>query len=388
MKSVWRAIRVGFTSCLIVLGVMSPACALTTQEAIESMSGLGAGAAANIANEDPSSSVPKYNTSNANGALYGEGDLLPTDPGNNKITGCAVNAANPNLYDRQDCESVNFVMKNRHVRPNITVSTRDPIIAGNRGITNDPRDTLEKYKWIVPVNADGSVGSLPGNACTATTITTPPMYEEKVCTFYKGSENFLCKAPLVVNVVPHFNYQCQDTYGVNSNESCTKVLHVSCINDCVPLADVAFTSAGAGTTPLTITTTQLNNGLTQITLQGHAVGSGRYTATNLSIGNKLNMEYIKIMSSSQPVADTFRSGGRGVGFYMVDFKGSYFGPMINLNENFMGQVNNSYSLVLWFTEVTDFTVVLEYKRAAATCNQSCSESLENNCMALEQRSLP
>jgi hypothetical protein len=213
---------------IMTLAWILPACAQMSPEAAAAeLGGLADSISQNIQN--PSLYVPKYNNDQTgNGDLYGQGELVPIDPGNTKVTGCANNPGDPNLYTRQDCEGVNFVSKNRTIRPNITVSTKDPVIAGNRVITSDPRATLEKYKWMVPVNADGSFGTLPANACPATTVNTPPVYEDRRCTFYKGSENFLCKAPLKVTVNPQFNYQCQDTLGINSTETCSKILNVQC----------------------------------------------------------------------------------------------------------------------------------------------------------------
>lgn len=217
-----------FAMCMTIATLFAPAFAQTSPEAAAAeLGGLSESVSNNI--QDPTLYVPKYNNEQTgNGDLYGEGELVPIDPGNAKVTGCANNPADPNLYTRQECEGVNFVARNRTIRPNMTVTTRDPIISGNRAITSDPRETLEKFKWIVPTNADGSFGSLPANACPATTVNTPPIYEDRRCTFYKGSENFLCKAPLKVTVDPQFNYQCQDTLGVNSTEKCSKILNVQC----------------------------------------------------------------------------------------------------------------------------------------------------------------
>jgi hypothetical protein len=78
------------------------------------------------------------------------------------------------------------------------------------------------------VNPDGSFGGVPSSACPTTTVVTQPIYEERHCTFFKGAENFLCKAPLKVMVDPQFNYKCLDTLGVNSNEKCSKTLVVEC----------------------------------------------------------------------------------------------------------------------------------------------------------------
>jgi len=195
--------------------------------AVSSLGGLSESISNNM--QHPEEYVPKFNNDQSgNGDLYGEGELVPIDPGKGKISNCSTNPADSNLYNRQECEGINFVARNRTIRPNITVSTNDPVISGNRNITSDPRETLEKYKWNLPINPDGTIGSIPNNACPSTTTIVPPVSEERRCTFYKGSENFLCKAPLKVTVTPEFNYQCLDNLGTNSTQKCSKILNMQC----------------------------------------------------------------------------------------------------------------------------------------------------------------
>lgn len=403
-----RFILVQLISAMILLTGSTQLMAITPDEAVASMSGLGAGAAASIQNEDPSGTVPKYSTKNANEALYGTGDALPTGPGSAKITNCSTAVASTDLYARQECESINFVSKNRTLRPDITLSTRDPVIAGNRTITNDPRDTLEKYKWLVPVNSDGSIGNMPGGTCTATTISTPAQYEERTCTFYKGGENFLCKAPLVVNVIPHFNYQCQDTSGTNSTSSCTKLWHVACNNYC-PAPNISFAwsvnparPSWIPETPVTFSTQNVSLGLWRTTVTtpdvslpgGVTLGERPFTIT---IDSVAAFEYMKVISSSKSLSA--KSMGTPYSFFIFSprfpgFPGCSsctFSPGIQIGADFHQMLSggaNAMRLGDGSTGATGITFVIEYKQASGMCNQNCSESLENNCTSLEQRSLP
>lgn len=179
--------------------------------------------------KQPENFVPHYNTSEQQGSgWYGSGELLPTDPGNSKISGCSSNPLDDNLYKRQECEGINLVMKKNSTRPNIEITNKDPIIGENKKITGDPLPIVQKYGINLPFQADGSIGAVPADACSPVSIVTAPEYEERLCTNYKASEQYLCKQNLVVKVNPQFNYRCNDVLGVNSKESCDKTLKVDC----------------------------------------------------------------------------------------------------------------------------------------------------------------
>lgn len=178
--------------------------------------------------QKPSDFVPKYSESGAGNDLFGEGDVTPVGQGGVKITDCSTKALDSNLYNRQECESINFVSRNKSIRPNMTVTTTDPVITGNRSVVKDPLVVLDKYGYQYPKNSDGSVGTFPAGSCKPTTTTISPQYEERVCTDYRGAENFMCKQVLKYTVVPHFNYRCNDVLGENTIEKCSKRLVVRC----------------------------------------------------------------------------------------------------------------------------------------------------------------
>lgn len=208
----------------------------TIEEAVKDLGGKAVSASVEIT--QPQTVVPKYNNDQTgNGDLFGSGEIVPLDSGNTKISNCANKSLDSNLYTRQECEGINFVSQNRSKRPNMTVTTNDPIIGNNRVTTSNPVPILDKYGFNLPKNSDGSIGSLPSDACKPTSVVINAQYEDRVCSNYKAGERFLCKQNLIATVIPHFNYRCDDIYGVNSTEKCSKVLQVTCepgANNCAP----------------------------------------------------------------------------------------------------------------------------------------------------------
>ena len=403
---------------LVVLILRTYVFAQTSPEdAAAQLGGLSESVNQNIQNPTPY--VPKYNNEQTgNGDLYGEGDLVPIDPGNAKVSGCANNPGDPNLYTRQECEGVNFIAKNRTIRPNMTISTKDPVIAGNRAITSDPRETLEKYKWLVPMNADGSFGSLPANACPATTVNTPPVYEDRRCTFYKGSENFLCQAPLRVTVNPHFNYQCQDTLGTNSTEKCSKTLIVQCAgggwNDSCTHQGIIPDSTYAD---MAATLTGIGNGISELkfgkkdayqwsgsTLIGkvydrsfniNIVGIERLDLFNLVYVEGDDWVWIKVNGNSvflgptPPVVDRVEQVSNGVkyGPNSNQVRTAEFGHSftVNPNKDIRSYLHNGTNSIWIRTIVGGGGGVLVKFNTRLACPVNCTESWNNQCAVLEQR---
>ena len=209
------------TSCQLVL-------ADGIADAAREMSGLGAGAAQTIKG-DPGQFVPRYEGQPAEAnSWYGGGAMIPKTQGNSKITGCATNPADPDIYQRQECEGINFVSKNRTVRPDVSIDANEKLATGTHDIVSDPKDTLDKYGWTIPFNPDGSIGTIPEAACGTETIIVPERTKEESCSIYYGAEFFLCQTALNVQVDPNFNYSCLETKLKNQNYNCNKVLNAWC----------------------------------------------------------------------------------------------------------------------------------------------------------------
>lgn len=197
------------------------------QYASELGGSLGSGTVNNMM--QPAQYTPRY-TDNVPMAeqYYGGGVSLPTQFGDAKFNDCKNLPANPDLYLRQECEGVNLIAGNRTKRPDVTVSPNEKLVTGTQKIAGDPAETLEKYKWKYPVNADGSIGTVPSTACPTEKITVPAIKSVKHCSEYTGAELFLCEAALKVKVDPNWNYSCLETKYQNNQYQCSKKLKVVC----------------------------------------------------------------------------------------------------------------------------------------------------------------
>lgn len=196
-------------------------------EALRELGGLGKGVTQNI--QQPNQFVPRYNAAPPMAEqYYGGGISLPTQYGEDKIARCASEKAHTDLYLRQECEGVNMIAGNKTRRPDITQSANEKLVQGTTKIAGNPKETLDKYKWKYPVNADGSIGSVPETACPVETIQVPATTKEKDCRRYNGAERYLCEAALQVNVDPNWNYSCLETKYRNQQHQCSKKLVVVC----------------------------------------------------------------------------------------------------------------------------------------------------------------
>lgn len=188
---------------------------------------LGQGTLNNLNN--PTEYVPRYTDNPAMAEqYYGEGISLPTQFGEDKIARCRSEKAHTDLYLRQECEGINFVTNGQTQRPNVTVSANEKLVQGTQKIAGDPAETLDKYKWKYPIQADGSIGTVPNSACPTETIQIPAVIKEKTCNEYTGVELFLCQAALKVNVDPNWNYSCLESKYRNETYQCANRLTVVC----------------------------------------------------------------------------------------------------------------------------------------------------------------
>lgn len=217
-----RLILVGYIAC-----VFQTVSAADYSNHVRELGGLGSGVSNNI--KKPENYTPRY-TANPPMAeqYYGGGLSLPTQYGESKIAGCKNNVADSDLYLRQECEGVNFIVNNKTQRPDVTISANEKLVQGTQSISGDPAETLDKYKWKYPVNADGSIGSIPSTACPTETIQIPAVVTNKTCNEYTGAELFLCEVALKVKVDPNWNYSCLETKYKNEHYECAKTLKVVC----------------------------------------------------------------------------------------------------------------------------------------------------------------
>lgn len=258
-----------FLLILTIALACNPSFADIVKDAAREMSGLASGAANTINSTSPDQFAPRYEgiPTEAEG-YYSSGNIIPKAQGNAKITDCQ-NIAEEDLYKRQECESINFVSKNRTIRPDVTISSEEALATGTHDIASDPTDTLTKWGWEIPYNSDGSIGAIPAETCNTELITIPAKTVEKDCSVYQGAELYLCETTLKVEVDPSFNYSCLETKYQNNTYACNKQLTVTC--------EQAMTCANQGILP----------GTTQGDMQVkfYSVGGGGYYLEFGTIGD-------------------------------------------------------------------------------------------------------
>ncbi len=227
-------------SVLLICGC-SLSFADSVKDAAREMSGLASGATDTINNTAPDQFAPRYEGIPASSdGFYGGGNIIPKAQGTGKINDCQ-NIPEEDLYKRQECEGINFVGKNKQIRPDVTVSTEEALAQGTNKIASDPTETLNKWGWTIPFNPDGSIGTIPTEACNTELITIPAKTTLKDCSVYQGIEQFLCETSLKVEVDPSFNYSCLETKYQSNTYNCDKKLNVTC--------ETALTCANQGVVP-------------------------------------------------------------------------------------------------------------------------------------------
>lgn len=212
---------------LVLAGCFQAAWASSYDDYAKELGGLGKGASADMMR--PEEFTPRYDPNPPmSDQYYGGGIALPIQYGEDKINRCNTEKAHTDLYLRQECEGVNFIANNKTKKPDVTLTSNEKLVQGTQTIASDPATTLEKYKWTYPVNADGSIGSVPESACPTETVDVPAVVKEKTCSQFSGMESKLCEATLNVTVDPNWNYSCRENPYVKEGRECKKTLTVVC----------------------------------------------------------------------------------------------------------------------------------------------------------------
>ena len=170
----------------VVLTASSSAWADAMSEAFSRGGDLGrsgnAQARQQVTGEAARSTVPNYTTSPPEAALYGSGGLGA--PAGAAIGTCAASAQGTSYAD-QACSATNFSQTNPARRPDFTIGPDDPLVARSQAITNDPQ--------AIAGNIAGSYSS-----CTSQTVTSPDIFETRVCNQYRTLEAQTCSRILTV----------------------------------------------------------------------------------------------------------------------------------------------------------------------------------------------
>ncbi len=138
-----------------------------------------------VTGEAARSSVPNYATNPPQSSLFGSGSL--SGSAGAAIGNCALTPGQGASYADQACNATNFSQTNPSLRPSFTIGPNDPLLVRSKAIANDPQSIA---------------GNLAGtySTCTTQTVTSPDIYETRVCNQYRTMEQLACQKLLTVQV--------------------------------------------------------------------------------------------------------------------------------------------------------------------------------------------
>ena len=139
----------------------------------------------NIQSGAAQSALPSATANVPQASYFGSPGL--SAPAASTINACAAGALDPNAYNDQACQAVNFSQTNPTVHPQFNLQPSDPIFANTKAILNDPA--------AIAGNITGTY-----SGCTTQTITSPDIYQTQVCNSYRALEQPTCSKTLTVTV--------------------------------------------------------------------------------------------------------------------------------------------------------------------------------------------
>lgn len=178
--------------------------------------------------------IPGYGGSTSTQSGYfagGNGNIEA--PGSAQITGCANAAPSSDPMANQYCNAVNFLATNPSVRPQISISSNDPLLVKSRAISNNSSSILQ-------ANGINTTGS--SSQCVPVTTTTPAQYTTEMCDTVQGASLTQCVLGRVVNFSDDTNYQCNQTIDAYQTQSCDRTATVT-----IPAAIPAVQNASCTT---------------------------------------------------------------------------------------------------------------------------------------------
>ena len=149
----------------------------------------------NIQSGAAQSALPSATANVPQASYFGSPGL--TAPAAATLDACAAGAVNPNAYNEQTCQAVNFSQTNPTVHPQFNLQPSDPIFANTKGILNDPA--------AIAGNITGTY-----SGCTTQSTTSPDIFQAQFCNSYRALEQPICNKTLTVTVTDN-GLNC--TYG-------------------------------------------------------------------------------------------------------------------------------------------------------------------------------
>lgn len=164
--------------------------------------------------------IPAYGTNPPETQFFqgGRGNL--SGPGVAKIQNCATAAPDSDPIKRQECEAVNFMVRNPQIRPQFNITKNDPMILA----VKHARDNAEEFFKSLGIN--GGTGS--GSQCTTRVETTPAQYSTETCSSFKEVNEQQCTMGRLVNIDTDSNFQCDQTINAYETLKCRRGTNVTC----------------------------------------------------------------------------------------------------------------------------------------------------------------
>lgn len=130
--------------------------------------------------------VPAYKPTSAGTLtpLYGK-DVI--EPGKTKVADCAAFVPGTDDYANQECNAINFSVKNPSARPIVVIDPKtDPTVVGGEAVAK------------APAAHTAGMGDLSGayTACKTATTTTPGIYETERCQIGREVQTQSCPVRL------------------------------------------------------------------------------------------------------------------------------------------------------------------------------------------------
>ncbi|KXS30651.1 MAG: Uncharacterized protein AWT59_3224 [Candidatus Gallionella acididurans] len=147
-------------------------------------------------------------------ALFQGGNGDTKTAGSEKISACQSGAANPDAFNQQNCNAINFMAKNPSTRPRFTLNPNDPMILKSRGI--------EANASTLAANSLPNTNTTGFSACSTTTVTAPASSITEVCNHFTTTAAGSCTVGRNVVVNVNTSYQCNQTNNAFSTQTCTR----------------------------------------------------------------------------------------------------------------------------------------------------------------------
>ena len=177
--------------------------------------------------------LPAFGTLAPESGYFQGGQGETYGPGNAKVWDCANQAPVGDPVQRQECEAVNFLAKNPELRPQFSITGKDPMILGARAARNAGDSVLKTL---------GMAES--GTQCVARTEIVPGQTTTESCSAIREVTTAQCTMGRLIDIDADARFECEQTINSYENLKCRRGSSVTVgFGQCSPgswLGRVAF----------------------------------------------------------------------------------------------------------------------------------------------------